>query len=164
MNKIIKKITGVTLALLLITFLGFGFAQASEVTGTLSSNGITTSGSTGGGSILGTVGDGSSITGTVIGGSGGGSSGGGSSSGGRRSGGIAQVLGASTDIPNYYPSLPNTGGDIASLIDDNSSLGRFASSNFLAIYGFMVAVFLGLTFSVWYSYRQVDKTKRFLRV
>ncbi len=115
------------------TLVGF-INGSSTVSGTLGGllNGNSSSGSisgsvTGGSAVSGTLGGSTggggsgSISGTVSGGSSGGSGGGGggstsglSSSGGGSGGGVSapgQVLGISTDIPNYSPLVgaPNTG-------------------------------------------------------
>jgi hypothetical protein len=83
MTNYIKKIVGSAVIVALLLVAGIGVANASEITGTLSSNsssGSQTSGTTGGtgsgtggSSTSGTVG-GSSITGTLTGGSSGGTS------------------------------------------------------------------------------------------
>ena len=95
-----------------IVFLGFSSAHASEITGTLSSSGVSTSGSTSGGSISGVVDPGGTITGTVVGGTtsggGGGSSGGGGGSSGG-GGGSTISSGALTSASTLSPLLPNTG-------------------------------------------------------
>jgi hypothetical protein len=103
------SISIVSLALCAALCLGFAHVNASEVTGTLSSNGVTsiTTGGSSTGSVSGTVTDGSS--------GGGGGGGGGSSSGSRRGSSRnndsdGEVLGASTDdLGTSYPGLPNAG-------------------------------------------------------
>jgi hypothetical protein len=100
-----KKILFILQAsLLLAFFFSISLASASEVTGNLSSSGVShatvPSGTTGGGSTVtgtfggGTSSSGSTIAGTVTGGSGGGGGGGGGGSGSNSFGG--SVLGAET--------------------------------------------------------------------
>ncbi len=104
MNK--KIIAASVLSLFLLPILHIGAAKASEVTGTLSSNGVATSGNATGGSLSGSVTGGS----TSSGGGGGGTSSGGthlSSGGGGGSLPAGQVLGAS--IGPTDPGFPSTG-------------------------------------------------------
>ncbi len=149
-----RKLTTFAFALLFfgVAWLSFSyvnFAHASEVTGTLSSGGVTaTTTATTSGTIGGTVTDGSasgSISGTVTGGGGGSSSGGGgrgnssgsgSSSGGssgNNGGGGGAVLGESTSIPTF----PNAGFEPTSLPGVIGAMAlTTAIMSFLLYFGF----------------------------
>lgn len=105
-----KKLISVTtlLSLFVILSVTASVAGASEVTGTLSSEEVsTTSGGSASGSIGGSVTGGNTISGTVTGGGGGSGGGGG---GGLTPTPTGQVLGAATVTdPGTYPSFPSTG-------------------------------------------------------
>lgn len=102
-----KTIAITMLSLIMALSFGVVATYASEITGTLSSSGVLTgTTNTTSGSLSGSVSGGSVISGSVGGNN---SSGGGGSSGSSRNS-LAQVLGASTDVPiGSYPGLPSTG-------------------------------------------------------
>jgi hypothetical protein len=143
-KKLIAGNVALTLALMLAVA---SYAQAAEVTGSLTAGAV----DPGAGSISGTVSGGGSgsLTGTVSsgGGSGGGSSsggGGGSSSGGGGGGGNnnppGSVLGASTSV---FPGFPNAGA---------APLGESAPWTL----GTLSALFMALGYGAWKKMNSVQ--------
>lgn len=104
-----KLLTIVALSLVAAVSFGLSAVYASEVTGTLSSSSVSTTGTsnTTSGSVSGSVTGGTVIAGNVGGGNSNSRSSGSSGSSGNSN---PQVLGLSTDVPSgSYPGFPNTG-------------------------------------------------------